>query len=435
MTEIAARPQTVPRRWHAGTGEIAFAAAVFGALCVAVLVRSTSLLEPDDLAYRASIVALVHGHLTLSTGEYQALAQKLGGISQWVELPDGRWISEKNPGYPFFAAPFQLVGLLRLAPLFYGALGCVGVFFGARRWLGRWGGAWAVAFLCGSGAALAFAWRATMPTFTDASLIAAGTGALLWALLADDATPRRRTIVAALGFLALESATFIRYTNVVVLAVAVVAVALARPPRRLLACCGATLVAFGLLVALFDELVYGGVLKTGYASGEITFAWSAVVPNAEHLPKLLLWSIPSLALALAAVVWIALRGSRRDRAVAAALFAGWLGIFALYAAYTWTARMGVRGPGGGGGLSGAIHVIRFYVPAIGAVALLAAWLATRLPRWAALALVAAALVVAGYAYPHLVHDGGRGPGGGPPGGMIPGGPPPGGPGGGLGPSG
>jgi hypothetical protein len=146
------------------------------------------------------------------------------------------------------------------------------------------------------------------------------------------------------------------------------------------------------------------VLKTGYASGEITFAWSAVVPNAEHMPKLLLWSIPSLGLALAAVVWIAVRGSRRDRAVAGALFASWFGIFALYAAYTWTARMGVRGPGGGG-LGGAIHVIRFYVPALGAVALLAAWLVHRLPRWTAVALVAATLAVAGYAYPQLVHGG------------------------------
>lgn len=37
-------------------------------------------------------------------------------------------------------------------------------------------------------------WRDYMPTFTEASLIAAGTGALLWAVLAAGATPRRRTI-------------------------------------------------------------------------------------------------------------------------------------------------------------------------------------------------------------------------------------------------
>jgi hypothetical protein len=50
-------------------------------------------------------------------------------ISQWVQLPGGRWISEKDPGYPFLAAPFQAAGIIRLAPLFYGALGCLGLFF------------------------------------------------------------------------------------------------------------------------------------------------------------------------------------------------------------------------------------------------------------------------------------------------------------------
>ena len=70
---------------------------------------------------------------------------------------DGRWISEKDPGYPFLAAPFQAAGIIRLAPLFYGALGCLGLFFGARRWLGRYGGPAAVVLFCSSGAALLFA--------------------------------------------------------------------------------------------------------------------------------------------------------------------------------------------------------------------------------------------------------------------------------------
>src|SRR5947199_8757465 len=82
----------------------------FGGLCLAVLARTPQLLEPDDLAYRASIVALSHGHLTLSTAEYHALARKVGSIAQWVQLPNGRWISEKNPGYPFLAVPFQWIG-------------------------------------------------------------------------------------------------------------------------------------------------------------------------------------------------------------------------------------------------------------------------------------------------------------------------------------
>ena len=108
-------------------------------------------------------------------------------------MPGGRWISEKDPGYPYLAVAFQAVGLIRLAPLFYGALGCLGLYAGGRRWLGRFGGAAAVGLYCSSGAAILFAWRDYMPTFTEASLIAAGTGALLWAVLAAEASTRRRT--------------------------------------------------------------------------------------------------------------------------------------------------------------------------------------------------------------------------------------------------
>ena len=147
--------------------------------------------------------------------------------NQWVELSEGRYISEKDPGYPFLAAPFQALGVIRWAPLFYGALACLGLFIGARRWLGRFGGLAAVGLYCSSGAALLFAWRDYMPTFTDASLIAAGSGALLWALLATEASSRRRTWAGLAGFAAIEVATFVRYTDIVVLGCAVVTVIMA----------------------------------------------------------------------------------------------------------------------------------------------------------------------------------------------------------------
>ena len=404
--------------------DLVVALAAFAGLCIAVLTRAPQLLEPDDLAYRASIVALSHGHLTLSTAQYQALSRQVGQIAQWTQLSDGRWISEKNPGYPFFALPFQLLHVLRLTPLFYGALGCAGLYAGARRWLGRLGGAWAVVLYCSSGAALVFAWRATMPTFTDASLIAAGLGGLLWTLLAADAPARRRTVVGLLSFLALEGATFIRYTDIVALLVAVVAVPLvarrAGISRRALAWWGASVVAFGALVAGFDDLVYGGVLKTGYAAGEIEFGLGAVLPNLREMPRQLVSTMPLLVLALASLVWIGLRlaGSRstdrrRDAAVAAGLAGVWLGVYALYLAYTWTVRAGA-------GSGNAVHVIRFYVPALGALALLAAWVVHRLPRWLPVATLAAVVAIGGFSYPGLTAQGlgpglrGGGPAGGAP---------------------
>ena len=192
---------------------ILLAVVAFAALCVLVLRASPRLVEPDDYAYRASITAITDGHLlTLSAAQVHALSAQLAGapggpgspgpggpIIQWVQLPGGRWISEKDPGYPFLAAPFQLLGIIRLAPLCYAALGCLGLFAGARRWLGQFGAGVAVGLFCSSGAALLFAWRDYMPTFTDASLIAAGTGALLWAVLADETAPARRTWAGLAG--------------------------------------------------------------------------------------------------------------------------------------------------------------------------------------------------------------------------------------------
>ena len=377
--------------------EVGLAAAAFAVLCLVILTTATFMPEPDDYAYQGSVVAMTEGHfLSLSTAQANALAAQLGGgpfsggalmrppIAQWVRLPHGRWISEKDPGYPFLAAPFQALGIIRWAQLFYGALACVGLFAGARRWLGRFGGAAAVGLYCSSGAAMLWGWRDYMPTFTDASLIAAGTGTLLWAVLAVEATPRRRTIAGLAGFVALEAAVFTRYTDIVVLGCAVVAVAAAwRAARLRPAALGwwlGSVAVFGVGVAVFDELVYGGPLRSGYRPGEITFSLSAVLPNLRYLPAHLMQAMPMLVPGLAALAWIIWRWARlrrtgaaaitrRDLAVALALASSWFAMWGLYATYTWTSAPGAS----------TLQVARFYVPALGAISLLGAWLVTRVP--------------------------------------------------------
>jgi len=273
------------------------------------------LVEPDDHAYQASIIGVADGHLlTLSNAQAQALASQVYALStgadrrlagplliQWTQLPDGQWISQKDPGYPFLAVLFQLLGIIRLAPLSYGLLGCVGLFLGARRWLGRFGGAAAVGLYCSSGAAILFAWRDYMPTFTDASLIAAGTGLLLWAVLAGEASVRRRTWAG----------------------VQVQPERHARPPDRGHADAGAGPGRAGL----------------DHRSGD-------------------------------AAAQCGCRAGRWDLAVGLALAASWAAVWILYAAYTWTAFPGLS----------ALASVRFYVPAMAAIALLGAWLITRLPR-------------------------------------------------------
>jgi hypothetical protein len=411
-------------RWLVLWLEVALAVAAYVVLCVLVLKRPPLLVEPDDQAYRGSIVGITDGYwLTLSTAQMHAVAAQVAGmgglnhpsgaggvIAQWARLAEFRWISQKDPGFPFLAATFQALGIIRWAQLFYGALGCAGLFIGARRWLGPFGGAAAVGLYSSSGAALLFAWREYMPTFTEASLIAAGTGLLLWAVLATEAQERRRIWVGLAAFIALEAAVFSRYTNIVVLACAVIAVLIAWRMRGtglpLKAVCwwAGSVVVFGAGAAVFNSLVYGGPLKSGYRPGEITFALSAIGPNLRYMPAHLMNAMPFLILGLLALAWIigawawsrrasATEGqraqARRDLLVAAALFASWLAVWGLYAAYTWTAH-----PNGG-----TLQSVRFYVPALGAISLLGAWLVTRLPGpragRPAVAAIAAAAVIAG----------------------------------------
>jgi hypothetical protein len=388
--------------------EATLAVVAFAALCALVLSVAPQTAEPDDGAYRASIVAMTEGHfLTLSTAQAETLARKLGDNpaappNQWVELANGRYISEKDPGYPFLAAPFEALGIIRWAPLFFGALACLGLFIGARRWLGRFGGVAAVGLYCSSGAALAFAWRDYMPTFTDASLIAAGSGALLWAVLAAEASSRRRTWAGLTGFLAIEIATFVRYTNIVILGCAVVAVIVAwrlraaRLPLRTLCWWLASVAVFGAGVAIFDARVYGGLLTTGYQPGEVTFGLAAIGPNLRIMPAHLMQAMPMLALGLIALAWIIVRWlmlrradgqagavARRDLCVGLSVAASWFAIWALYSAYTWTTDP----------TSVTVQVVRFYLPAIGAIALLGAWLVTRIPGRARRAGLTSAAVI------------------------------------------
>lgn len=429
-----------PRRpWWRRYDAIVAVAGYLGLVAIA-LTHATSLLEPDDFAYRASIVALSEGHVLLTTAQYRALVHQLAsfdpaGIAQWHHLASGRWISEKNPGYPFFAVAFYFVHALRLAPLFYGALGAFGLYHGARAWRGGWAGAAAVWLYSFSGAALVFAWRSTMPSFTDASLIAAGTGGLVWAMLRVGVSQRRRCAVGLLSFLALDGAVFIRYTDVAPLLVALAAVVAlhraARIGRVTLALWLAVNAAFAVGLGAFNLWAYGGVTSTGYSAGEISFSLSAIGPNLRTLPRDLAITMPAWVLAAVALGWVLvrwLRGrtlerrdavehdaveceavergaveqgvARRDVAVALALALAWLAPWAWYFAYTWTAQMG-----GGGD---PVHLIRFYLPAIGPVAMLGAWALSRWHTGLALVLLSVVVVMALLSFHEMAGGAGAG---------------------------
>jgi Fe2+ transport system protein B len=82
------------------------------------------------------------------------------------------------------------------------------------------------------------------------------------------------------AFVRLGVATFTRYTDIVVLGCAVIAVIVAsrlrQVPRRVLAWWLGTVVVCCAGIAVFNDLVYGGPLKSGYPSGLIKFSLSAI---------------------------------------------------------------------------------------------------------------------------------------------------------------
>jgi hypothetical protein len=82
----------------------------------------------------------------------------------------------------------------------------------------------------------------------------------------------------------------------------------ARLPLRMLCWWLASVAVFGAGVAIFDDLVYGGPLTTGYQPGEVLFGLGAIVPNLRNMPAHLMQAMPMLVLGPAALAWMLVRG-------------------------------------------------------------------------------------------------------------------------------
>jgi hypothetical protein len=172
-----------------------------------------------------------------------------------------------------------------------------------------------------------------------------------------------------------------------------------RLPRTALGWWLGSAVVYGTGVALFDDLVYGGPLKSGYPPGLIMFSLSAV---SAQLP--LHARAPDRGHAYAGPrgwrPWCGSPGGERggDGQAASQLRPP-------VATLRWASPWPRPGPPCGGSvrhlhLDGlarrkTLQVVRLYVPAIGAISLLGAWLLVRVPRRTPMAaLTSAAVVVA-----------------------------------------
>ena len=437
--------------------EATLAVLIFAVFSVFVLTTTHRYLEPDDYSYRAAVAALASGHVRLDVAQYKALARSLassgvlpnnglhgvGGalglgqtglgsfppptaqgiagrlakgvgasgqlIPQWHEMASGYYMTEKNYGYVLLATPFYLIGALNFEPIFYGGLACFSLFVGARRWIGSRGGLFAVVLYIFSGLAITFAWRSTMETFTDASLIATGVGLLLLVFLASEKSQRFRAIVGGFGFLALSMATFTRYTDLVALVVALLAVIIfarrSQISRTTLAIWFFVSALLMAAIALFNFWAYGSFISTGYSSGVIQFSVSSIWPNMTSVLPQVIVALPASIFALSAIGYALLRylrkggkatdgeshSCRQDLVIVASLAGAWFGFWLVYLAYSWTVNQSGAG----------LHVVRFYVPAISFVALLGAFLISKLPKTIAIGFAVAVVVLAFVSFYHL----------------------------------
>jgi hypothetical protein len=132
------------------------------------------------------------------------------------------------------------------------------------------------------------------------------------------------------------------------------------------------------------------------------FCLDAIGVNLHSVPADLLEAMPMLVFGLVALAWIIVRwvlvrrvggeaaaSARRDLLVGLALATSWFAAWGLYSAYAWTTDP----------TSVTVQVVRFYVPAIGAISMLGAWLVTRIPGRSWLAgLTAAAAITAMFGF-------------------------------------
>ena len=311
-------PRVVERPRRSARAAEFSAVGAFALFVTVVLLKSLALLEPDDYAYRASIVALSHGQILLTNTQYIALRSSLTsnavpGVLQWHHIASGYWISEKNPGYPSSpscSTPWTC---------------CDSRHCSTERWPARESSsACDVGCLsapprlrCGSTASREppSPSRGAPRCRRSATPHSWPRVSVSWCGCSSRQTPR---IVDASGWAWAPSspwrcAVFIRYTNA----------ARARRRRRSASPCspgaapcaprrslswGSTVVVLVVLVLGFDQWVYGSATSTGYSAGEITFSLCESLAQPQgHALEHLTTSMPMWLLAAAALVVIAAR--------------------------------------------------------------------------------------------------------------------------------
>ena len=221
--------------------------------------------------------------------------------------PVGRPLSSLDLGFLALAVPFYLVGGVFMEPVLFGALASIAIFFAARRWIGRWGGAIAVTLFLSINTAITLSERISYAASIDSSLIAIGASLILLTLINQDQGPSRHLLIGGVGLFSLVLATLLQSSNVWFLVGGVALLTIYRTSARIGTSTLVELyvVALGSLasVILFNEWALRSISNGGifpFSVAAIGGNISAMLPHGSYL-------IPELLAAVGGLLYVFMR--------------------------------------------------------------------------------------------------------------------------------
>jgi hypothetical protein len=398
--------------------------AALGVIVVIILILSVpdNFKEPDDWAYYYATENFSHGRLVIDSVLHQQQvdeAKQAGGhLIQYIQIEPDKWVFEKAPGYVYFLIPFHLFRIPQMANILLAIGLAVVTYLLLKRLRDERLACLGVILMLYTPVGLAMLQREYMDSFAATAFIGCGGGLyILFHLYYSNHNSRLKNGILLLAGLLLGWGIATRYTNatvVLIIGLHFITTRILlinrgfwqRTIKESLSLAIGLVIPIGLLL-LYHQTVFGSPWDYGYeyTSLNVKFAyeylgnyraWDIIITNMSSLWVPLLKGFPILIIALPSMVLMLFqkmtstiprlrRLNQNDywpelNMNLFLLLLGWFfSIFGLYIMYEWTA-MRFMDPM-------FIIVTRFYLPALLPMALFAALLFLKIPKYFQLFLI------------------------------------------------
>jgi hypothetical protein len=411
----------------------------FIAAIILVMVIPAQMSGASPWAYYYGVKNFSQGKLVIDNRllfqEMNEARDQGGFLMQYVKIGENRWALEKAPGYVFYLVPFELMGIPRWGNVLLAA-GMVAVtYLLLRRWRDEKTACFGSLLMLFTSIGLIMLNRAYMDTFASLAFLAIG-GGLYFYYLMERKNLRRATGGALLfaAFLLTGWSVVVRLSNLpvaIILALHFVvtrAVAWGKgeragiPTEVLAVALGAGLPTMALL--LYNYYIFGSPLSYGYkytpfpvkfayqyigqvnGSGQ-SLPWRIILDNLKSVPPALVEGFPLLVIGVPGIIavlyfkffhkkgkptgkWSSLH-EELPWDILLVLIGWFLGVYLLYMTYEFTAEYLP-------GTSSFFRFSRYYLPGLFPVAIISAFVISRLPQKLAVPIVIAIIVASSVLY-------------------------------------